>query len=134
MWNCWPERYGKFQSEIPSTSGAICEKPQGGPLAPPPAGRGLMFFNGDIFTRSSFMQEKLLHRMPTQVPTLCWERCGLTTLPLVCIRHCKYKFRVLDGPLNEICRDDISQWAMSYTADLQTLCKLGWSESLSNTL
>ena len=30
VWNCWPERYGKFQSEIPSTSGAICEKPQGG--------------------------------------------------------------------------------------------------------
>ena len=44
MWNCWPERYGKFQSEIPSTSGAICEKPQGGPFAPPPpAGRGLTF-------------------------------------------------------------------------------------------
>ena len=41
MWNCWPERYGKFQSEIPSTSGAICEKPQGGPLPPPLAGRGL---------------------------------------------------------------------------------------------
>ena len=41
MWNCWPERYGKFQSEIPSTSGAICEKPQGGPFGPPPAGRGL---------------------------------------------------------------------------------------------
>ena len=40
MWNCWPERYGKFQSEIPSTSGAICEKPQGVPLGPP-AGRGL---------------------------------------------------------------------------------------------
>ena len=36
MWNCWPERYGKFQSEIPSTSGAICEKPQGGPFGPPP--------------------------------------------------------------------------------------------------
>ena len=32
----------KFQSEIPSTSGAICEKLQGGPFAPPPpAGRGL---------------------------------------------------------------------------------------------
>ena len=41
MWTCCPERYGKFQSEIPSTSGAICEKPQGGPLPPPPAGRGL---------------------------------------------------------------------------------------------
>ena len=41
VWNCCPERYGKFQSEIPSTSGAICEKPQGGPLPPPPAGRGL---------------------------------------------------------------------------------------------
>ena len=38
MWNCWPERYGKFQSEIPSTSGAICEKPQGGPFGPPPSG------------------------------------------------------------------------------------------------
>ena len=38
MWNCWPERYGKFQSEIPSTSGVICEKPQGGPL-PPSVGR-----------------------------------------------------------------------------------------------
>ena len=43
MWNCWPERYVKFQSEIPSTSGAICEKPQGGGLSPPPsAGRGLI--------------------------------------------------------------------------------------------
>ena len=43
VWNCCPEMYGKFQSEIPSTSGAICEKPQGGPLPPPPpAGRGLM--------------------------------------------------------------------------------------------
>ena len=30
-----------FQSEIPSTSGAICEKPQGGPFGPLPAGRGL---------------------------------------------------------------------------------------------
>ena len=41
VWNCWPERYGKFQSEIPSTSGAICEKLQGGALwPPPPAGRG----------------------------------------------------------------------------------------------
>ena len=39
MWNCWPERYGKFQSEIPSTSGAICEKPQGGgALWAPPSG------------------------------------------------------------------------------------------------
>ena len=38
VWNCWPERYGKFQSEIPSTSGAICEKPQGGPFGPPPSG------------------------------------------------------------------------------------------------
>ena len=37
--NYCPERYGKFQSEISSTSGAICEKPQGG-LCPPPAGRG----------------------------------------------------------------------------------------------
>ena len=43
VWNICPERYGKFQSENPSTSGAICEKPQGGPLAPPPAGRGLSF-------------------------------------------------------------------------------------------
>ena len=40
MWNCCPERYGKFQSDIPSTSGAICEKPQGGAFAPP-AGRGI---------------------------------------------------------------------------------------------
>ena len=38
VWNCWPERYGKFQSDIPSTSGAICEKPQGGPFGPPPSG------------------------------------------------------------------------------------------------
>ena len=38
VWNYCPERYGKFQSEIPSTSGAICEKPQGGPLGPPPSG------------------------------------------------------------------------------------------------
>ena len=38
MWNGWPERYGKFQSEIPSTSGAICEKPQRGPFGPPPRG------------------------------------------------------------------------------------------------
>ena len=43
VWNCCPERYGKFQSEIPSTSGAICEKPQGGAFGPsPPAGRGLI--------------------------------------------------------------------------------------------
>ena len=44
VWNCCPERYGKFQSEIPSISGAICEKPQWGPLPPPPppAGRGLI--------------------------------------------------------------------------------------------
>ena len=43
LWSCCPERYGKFQSEIPSTPGAICEKNTGGPLPPttPPAGRGL---------------------------------------------------------------------------------------------
>ena len=40
VWNCCPERYGKFQSDIPSSSGAICEKTTGGPFAPP-AGRGL---------------------------------------------------------------------------------------------
>ena len=46
VWNYWPERYGKFQSEIPCTSGAICEKPQGGgPLGPSPAGRGLLLFH-----------------------------------------------------------------------------------------
>ena len=33
------ERYGKFQREIPSTSGAICEKPQGGPFGPPSGAR-----------------------------------------------------------------------------------------------
>ena len=39
VWDCCPERYGKFQSEIPSTSGAICEKPQGGgALWAPPSG------------------------------------------------------------------------------------------------
>ena len=38
VWSCCPERCGKFQSEIPSTSGTICEKPQGGPLPPPPSG------------------------------------------------------------------------------------------------
>ena len=27
MWNCCPERYGKFQSDIPNTSGAICPPP-----------------------------------------------------------------------------------------------------------
>ena len=44
VWNCCPEGYGKFQSEISSTSGAICEKPQGALWAPPPppAGRGLI--------------------------------------------------------------------------------------------
>ena len=35
VWNCCPKRYGKFQSEIPSISGAIRENPHGGP-----AGRG----------------------------------------------------------------------------------------------
>ena len=46
MWNCCPERYGKFQSEIPSTSGAICEKPQGGGPLGLPAGRGILYLNG----------------------------------------------------------------------------------------
>ena len=51
VWNCCPERYGKFQSEIPNTSGAISEKPQGGPLPPPPppppsgARVNIFFFN-----------------------------------------------------------------------------------------
>ena len=41
--SCCPERYGKFQSEIPSRySGAICEKPQV-PFGPP-AGRGFTLF------------------------------------------------------------------------------------------
>ena len=45
VWNCCPERYGKFQSEIHSTSGTICEKPQGALCPPPPpAGRGLSWF------------------------------------------------------------------------------------------
>ena len=38
VWNCCPERYGRFQREIPSTSGAICEKPQGALCPPPPSG------------------------------------------------------------------------------------------------
>ena len=35
VWNCCPERYGKFQSEISITSWVICETPQGA-LCPPP--------------------------------------------------------------------------------------------------
>ena len=59
VWNCCPERYGKFQSEIPSTSGAICEKPQGGPLAPPPAGRGLTYISRSLSQRNNtYFQSK----------------------------------------------------------------------------
>ena len=73
VWNCWPERYGKFQSEIPSTSGAICEKPQGGPFGPPPAGRGLI-------TRSTvascwlgrFLYTQLLLRALRVLFSPCW--------------------------------------------------------------
>ena len=55
VWNCCPERYGKFQSEIPSTSGAICEKPQGGPLGPP-AGRGLTRQRARIYVQRSYIK------------------------------------------------------------------------------
>ena len=66
VWNCCSERYGKFQSEIPSTSGAICEKPQGGPLGPPPtAGRGLRLIWGhDHRSRSRSRSRRSRYILP----------------------------------------------------------------------
>ena len=52
VWNCCPERYGKFQSEIPSTSGAICEKNRGGPLPPPAGGGGVILLIDEWKTNS----------------------------------------------------------------------------------
>ena len=81
--NCWPERYGKFQSEIPSTSGAICEKPQGA-LCPPPAGRGL-------------------NHIWCLVATFSWQTESwrvLKWLSLICIKSCRMQWRCHGGGAN----------------------------------
>ena len=38
VWNCCPERYGKFHSEIPSTCQDYLRKKHRGGLCPPPSG------------------------------------------------------------------------------------------------
>ena len=68
VWNCCPERYGQFQREIPSTSGAICEKPQGA-LSPPPSGARVNTYNKFKIVRGVFNKFAAQPRRKTNFTT-----------------------------------------------------------------